>query len=372
MSSLPELIYPTTNPFQPYSSGINSTWWFFETHKIIPHKIYDHREHTDELIPYVLSQGGQIIERSERVPYKEKKQTDEDFSSMYLGGPDESDSLLIWYKGCLMSIDGDTDQHSYTISYAPGHKPDVREFARFLRPLAKASVSILLEREGGVLYAKELDFAPPVIEDLDLNYGSGFSRTHTQMVEKLNRCTAGLLLLHGIPGSGKSFYIKYLTSVVDREFIFVPVSLVNSLSSPSFIKLLLDHKHAVLILEDAEQALQSREEDFYNSSTVSTLLNLSDGLLGNLLSVSVIATFNAQKSTVDKALLRKGRLLFDHEFSKLNLDDANRLAARLGKEPSFKEPTILADIYNATEDTGYKEVVKKAIGFGFTAPTTHK
>jgi hypothetical protein len=95
---------------------------------------------------------------------------------------------------------------------------------------------------------------------------------------------------------------------------------------------------------------------------------LSDGVLGTVLSISILASFNADKQTIDKALLRRGRLCFSHMFNPLSIADAKRLAVHLKKDPAFIEsivnPTSLADLYNAEDDTGYVPKVEKVMGFG--------
>jgi ATP-dependent 26S proteasome regulatory subunit len=82
--------------------------------------------------------------------------------------------------------------------------------------------------------------------------------------------------------------------------------------NPEFIDLLIDNPNAVVIIEDAENIMMDRK---YNSdSSVSNLLNLSDGLLSDCLSVQIICTFNNSINLIDAALMRKGRLIAKYEF----------------------------------------------------------
>ncbi len=156
--------------------------------------------------------------------------------------------------------------------------------------------------------------------------------------------------------------IKHLTSLVKREFIYVPVGMVSHLASPDMMAFLLTKKNSILVLEDAEKAVRTREDN-HDSSVVSTLLNLTDGILGNVLNISIIATYNAERETVDKAFLRKGRLKFEHEFKALTLDETNRLLNHL-KQPVSNKPLTLADIYYISESTGHVEPVQRSMGFG--------
>jgi len=86
----------------------------------------------------------------------------------------------------------------------------------------------------------------------------------------------------------------------------------------------------VLLLEDAEVALMSRETD--NRNHVSTLLNLSDGILNSWLQISIICTINTT-ADLDSALLRPGRLLAHKVFPRLRPEQALKLARHKGMKP---------------------------------------
>jgi ATP-dependent 26S proteasome regulatory subunit len=53
-----------------------------------------------------------------------------------------------------------------------------------------------------------------------------------------------------------------------------------------------------------------------------------------------------KREKIDQALLRKGRLIAEHKFEKLNVDDTNRLLKHINKNVTVKEGLVLADIYN--------------------------
>lgn len=377
-------VTPPQTPFTRSTEPLYGTW----DHRISPYayiervlkstvrSIDDGRDYTLSLVlTHLKGQGGEMVECSENIRAENPGRSDcanGDIPALW-GDLDAGRSYyLFWYKGCLLELeafDGKTTIHFFS-PVALNLEPIHREFAPFLAPRAKAEVSVLLNTPHGMT-TKSVDFEPPVIDDLEMSYGEGFVKVDEQIVHKLGEKRSALMCFHGPPGVGKTAYIKHLTSRIDREFIFVPVGLAGELSSPSFLNLLLEHREAILVLEDAEQALQSRETDHWNSSTIATMLNLTDGLLGAMLDVTIIATYNADKQTIDKALLRKGRLSFDHTFNKLSAKDARRLALHLKKDPSFiTGPTSLADIYNAEDDTGYVAPEEKVMGFAATMKKT--
>lgn len=91
----------------------------------------------------------------------------------------------------------------------------------------------------------------------------------------------------------------------------------------------LVEKPLVLIIEDADTMLLPRETD--NIAEVSTLLNLTDGLIGQSLDIRVVLTTNAGVFKLDKALTRPGRLCRAIEFPLLDLNHARKIAKRIGK-----------------------------------------
>ena len=129
----------------------------------------------------------------------------------------------------------------------------------------------------------------------------------------------------------------------------------GNLMNPEFMDLLIDNPNAVLIIEDAENILMDRKYSSYSS--VSNLLNISDGLLSDCLNVQIICTFNSDINMVDDALLRKGRLIARYEFTKLDAVKAQRLSDQLGFTNEISRPMTIAEITNPDD----MEAVKPSI-----------
>ncbi|CAF0955566.1 unnamed protein product [Adineta steineri] len=162
------------------------------------------------------------------------------------------------------------------------------------------------------------------------------------------RESKGIVLLHGIPGSGKTHYIRYLIQEVqDKTLIYIPPDMAKEIASPAFLPFLMEYQDAILIIEDAENIIKDRNESAAPSQAVANLLNLSDGLLGDAMHQQIIATFNCDLTTIDPALLRKGRLIANYEFNKLDLESSKILSDKLGfGRECVNEPMTLAEIYN--------------------------
>lgn len=199
--------------------------------------------------------------------------------------------------------------------------------------------------------------------DIDLNLQYNDSLPHDKTIKFIKSDTSGLAIFHGIPGCGKSTYIRYLISNNPSiNFYILDSSLFSYITNNEFIQFLLDNRNSVFILEDCEKLLVSRESN-YNQS-IATLLNITDGLLGDSLNLKFICTFNTNLDNIDSALLRKGRLKLKYEFDKLSIDKSKQLLNSLNKTFNVTEPMTLSDIYNIDEDNGYKiEKQKHKIGF---------
>lgn len=204
--------------------------------------------------------------------------------------------------------------------------------------------------------------------DIPLNYGKGFIEVDKKIKEKLDSDKGNLFLLNGGKGTGKSYYIKHLSKHFGgkKKFIFIPTHYIDALSSPDLLPVLLKNPNSVLVLEDAEKVLVSREEDIGNSSLVSSLLNLSDGILHDVLSCKIIATFNTSISKIDTAATRQGRLAYQHEFKPLSIEDAQILVDKLKINKKIDSPMTVSEIYNLENENGHKPEVKeeRKIGFG--------
>lgn len=128
---------------------------------------------------------------------------------------------------------------------------------------------------------------------------------------------------------------------------------------------LLKKRHSILVIEDAEKALLAREPGD-SSSLVSAILNITDGIMGNVFSISVIATYNSPRTGIDKALLRKGRLKGEHRFDKLPVEQAQKIMDENKIKHTAYEPMSLAEIFNTDEPNTLttKELVEeKRMGF---------
>jgi hypothetical protein len=176
------------------------------------------------------------------------------------------------------------------------------------------------------------------VEEFGLFYGEEHPEWHEEFLSRFSEAKGSISLFSGPPGCGKSSYIRTLINLTaaTHRWYFIPPHDISILSDAAFVGFWSSErkKHSgrklVLLLEDAEVALMSRDTD--NRNQVSTLLNLSDGILNSWLQISIICTINTT-ADLDSALLRPGRLLAHKVFPRLRPDQALKLARHKSAGP---------------------------------------
>ena len=85
----------------------------------------------------------------------------------------------------------------------------------------------------------KLEFFPMHIQNTSVNiemfYNDDFLPVNDALVKKLNMEDRGLVIFYGLPGTGKTTYIRYLSAHVKKQKLFVPASLIFKTGSPEFL-----------------------------------------------------------------------------------------------------------------------------------------
>lgn len=270
-------------------------------------------------------------------------------------------TIFILYRKIMISLSYDDVYIYYQNSEFDRIKNMIDEFKNHKAECKEVDYEInIISLNGNSLELKTINITPTEL-DLDLYYTDDFKAVDATIKEKLAKeKDKGIVLLHGLPGTGKTTYLRHLIGSLKKKVMFVSPSVASNLMNPEFMDLLIDNPNSILVIEDAENIIMDRR--FSSQSSVSNLLNISDGLLSDCLNVQIICTFNSELSFVDSALLRKGRLIAKYEFGKLDVAKANKLSSHLGLTNTITKPMTLAEITNP-DDNHYEAKQHTVIGF---------
>jgi len=264
----------------------------------------------------------------------------------------------LWFRGNVLCVD-----FLYDLSL-----PDTERWLLETNHMLRSTFGIPEAPKFNVLVLQDGMFSTENVSTANFEsvsiqefYNDDFVEVDTVIVDAIGKKGSGMVLLHGEPGTGKTTYIKHLISKFkDREFIFVQNDFVKDLLKPGFISFLLNNKNAILIIEDAEKVVASRD-NFTEDSVVSTILQLTDGLFSDFLNIKIICTFNTDIDRIDKALLRKGRMIAKYHFLPLTTEKTAALAKKLGLD-NVTGGLTLAEIFQF-DKRDFKEPAGKRLGF---------
>lgn len=234
----------------------------------------------------------------------------------------------------------------------------------------------------------------PAWDDIWMNYAWKARRGLDVVMNMTPPMDAGKLLLwHGEPGTGKSYGIRslmrawrkwcrahyivdpekffgeadYMLSVIldqteDAEAYEAPVSVSGDPKAP----IEAERPWHLLVMEDSDEFLQADAKNRQGQS-LSRLLNMADGLIGQGLNLLVLITTNEPLGKIHPAIQREGRCMANVEFSRLNIDEVSEwIEVHRVTDFGVKEDNLrLSDLYaRARSRAQVKETAdKRKVGF---------
>ena len=204
-----------------------------------------------------------------------------------------------------------------------------------------------------------------------------------------------LMLWHGVPGTGKSYGIRSLAQawqrwcavnyIVDPEKFFgsadymlqVILQSADEGSGPApttekalreftgdETKVYTGHPWSLLIMEDSDEFLTADAKK-RSGQSMSRLLNLTSGFIGQGLNTLVLITTNEPLENIHTALQREGRCMANVEFGPLTEAEGQKWAEMQEGNPVVEGSNSIADLYALLRE--HKQVrtgpVKPKMGF---------
>lgn len=193
-----------------------------------------------------------------------------------------------------------------------------------------------------------------------------------------------LVFWHGEPGTGKTYAIRALAKewkAARFSYVTQPVKILNDfgglyqflieecvIEDDQVNRAVIDGADGtpftVLVIEDALDLLleETRQKD---SGTISRLLNLTEGIVGQGLRLLVLITSNEPVKTIDPAFLRPGRSLHNLEFKRLTEEQSAKWLKNKGVEVDRIEnrPHTLAELYQYLNDSLLVKGKESRLGF---------
>lgn len=266
---------------------------------------------------------------------------------------------LLEKDGMIVGVGANLD---FLYEYTEENTKFIENCADFLKEkLPKESQISLLISEYGDLALKDFEMKPMKM-DLDF-YNEEFKEDYDFISKFLKSDETGIILLMGEPGTGKSSLIKtFLNSIKTRKLVYIPFEMIGQIGTPAFLGFAMsEFKDVTLIIEDGDSLLLSHHGERQPGTT--QILNLGDGILGELLNIQIILTANIPDTAenIDEAVMRPGRLKKMVRFEKLTIDRAQKVADKLKLNTTVTKPMTIAELFSHGKDNGNKKKEKRSM-----------
>lgn len=237
-----------------------------------------------------------------------------------------------------------------------------------------------LGNEGAERTVRQIELAR--WSDLASNYSANAKARLTTLMEGFEpaKDNGRLLLWHGEPGTGKTFAIRALAwawkdwcrfeYVIDPERLFDSGSYLTQVvlerqSDRSRERIEGRDKWRLLIVEDSGEMLAMDAKSQIGQS-LSRLLNLSDGILGQGTKLMILVTTNEDLGKLSPAVMRHGRCLSEIEFGRFSIEEGRAWLLNAGCEAHLDVPRTLSELYAIR--AGHSVTIgSKKIGFRSTS-----
>lgn len=311
------------------------------------------KEDCDAMLEAFVKETG-AVEAFRRYDLKSKDKENNNFLYVYEDGfftyEREKDKHYLSPRALTVLNDFEWEFHTFNKEHADAYAALVRENT-IASTDRKGAVHILVDGGHG-MWPRDLGIGGnPIVE---ANYMPDVLADYKYIVRELsNPVPQGrLVLFDGPPGSGKTYLVRAILNEVDAIFLYIPSSLAGSMADAALVPVLMDlHKEGkplIIIVEDADTVVADRKSG--NTNSLSTLLNITAGILSELIDIRVVLTTNAKSEDIDRAVMRDGRLLKHVHVNELSPEQATKAYLNIvGQDVMVpaEVPTMLGEVYRS-------------------------
>jgi hypothetical protein len=171
---------------------------------------------------------------------------------------------------------------------------------------------------------------------------------------------ANILLLIGPPGTGKTTFIRGLLAHSNSSAIVTYDAAI--LEKDYLFARFIEDETGVMVLEDSDNFLKARSD---GNTMMHRFLNVGDGLVTTKGKKLIFSTNLPSIRDVDPALVRPGRCFDILNFAPLNVEQATKLADKLGTTYDKKDSGTysIAEIFNKQLENNTNRKVGSKMGF---------
>lgn len=191
-----------------------------------------------------------------------------------------------------------------------------------------------------------------------------FDKTPAQMMEEFQASTSNVMLIYGVPGTGKSNWMMEMINARgwdNKIYLADRMDVLGHKDFPDFVREL--PAGSIVLTEDSDILVQKRTE---GNESMSALLNATAGIVARDVKI-IISTNLTSKDKIDDALMRPGRCFRVLKFKTLTTDQAAGIREMMDLEAfpfEYDRNNItLAEAINAHE----VEVEHTKQSFGFNS-----
>lgn len=227
--------------------------------------------------------------------------------------------------------------------------------------------------------------AAPSWDKMEMNYTTDVKDSLAGLSTWSTGPEAGnrLLLLHGPPGTGKTHAIRAIAQqwkswcavhyIVDPEKFFENAAYMTGVlldTGDNDTDLIFDEDNVrpkaelwrLLVIEDADELI-AKDAKKRTGQSMSRLLNMSDGLIGQGLNILILITTNEPMAALHEAIIRPGRCIANLEVGPLSKAEANAWLKAKGSEATVVADTTIAELYEVIGTNQVKaDMAKEAHG----------